>query len=421
LGLIGCVLFLSFSVLFLILGEFHWALLMLSLVSVALSYRLKTLEYPKVFHHLKTKSRLKPGGMVSIPPSRNAATLVFLLERGEFAIYHENEREWARSQVKKNWEPMPPLLLEDGFLAWSRSGLHSIDYQGQEQGLIDLNGYGVSLLIQQKQRVWMGSTRQEIHCLKGADLESESYPVSGVPFLFFEEFSHLGTSHGVIYDLSDSTPREILPRRSETLAFFPFGEKYCFLGMDHRFYLDDFQSRQLITALNQDFMLPFVRGKRCYLVDRDRRLASMDSEGGLETLREFSLSPLWYKHQEDRTILVFEKGKTVELVILDFSKEDLSVSQFEGEGYFEPLGISDTDLYFSLGSGNWFIWRFSDPKPTPQDSIPPGQVLCFDSLVLTRQGGDWLDANQQTVKISGLEPKDLNYDYQSLGILPLSL
>jgi hypothetical protein len=385
-----------------------------------MSYQMKKKEIPKVFFHFESKSRLEPGGPLSVLPSHNESTLVFLLEQGKFAIYHEAEGRWTRSKIEKPWEPMPPLLMKDRFLAWSKKGLHGISFQGKEQGLLHLKGYGVSLLIHHHQQLWLGSTRQELHLLQGPELTSQPFSVSGVPFIFFEDVSQLGTSHGVIYDLSDSTPREILPHRSETLSFFPFGDQYCFLSMDYRLYLDDYQSRRLMVSLNQDFMLPFLRGNHCYLVDRDRRLCSMDSEGKLEILREFALSPLWYKHQGDYSLLVFEKGKTVEIVLLGFDEGGITLHSFEAEGLFEPLGISDSSLYFSLGAGNWYIWQFGEPEPTAQNSIPPTQVLCFGSSLLVRQGKHWVNSGEERIEIPDLEVKDINYDYQNLGILPLS-
>ena len=97
IGVLGSVLFLSFSVLFLIFGQEHWSILALAVVCIGLSWKFSEQEGSKIYYLVDSGINLKLPESTICLPSRRGNCLVFLLKNGFFFLWKDGQELEGKS------------------------------------------------------------------------------------------------------------------------------------------------------------------------------------------------------------------------------------------------------------------------------------------------------------------------------------
>ena len=128
IGVLGSVLFLSFSVLFLIFGQEHWSILALAVVCMALSWKFSEQEGSKIYYLVDSGINLKLPESTICLPSRRGNCLVFLLKNGFFFLWKDGQELEGKSPYI--FEPVSPVLLNKGFVCWAKGRIVWFSYDG---------------------------------------------------------------------------------------------------------------------------------------------------------------------------------------------------------------------------------------------------------------------------------------------------
>ena len=89
IGVLGSVLFLSFSILFLMFGKEHWSMLISAIICMGLSWKFSEQKGSKLFYLMDSGINLKLPESTICLPSRRGNCLVFLLKNGYFFLWKE--------------------------------------------------------------------------------------------------------------------------------------------------------------------------------------------------------------------------------------------------------------------------------------------------------------------------------------------
>lgn len=245
--------------------------------------------------------------------------------------------------------------------------------------------------------------------------------VNGVPIAMDQKRAILGTSSGILYDLSEeNTLKKIREYQGEVLGFaFLSQSEWLVFDFEARvFYEKRSGERKLIAHYHRDFGYPMEIESNpgtCVFVSRNKVLCRVDCTGEITSLYKFDQAPTWFRKFGDSVVYYFEGKRSL---LFSLFLPDGNTFELANDGFFRPLGIHDHFFDFAFDQ-EWFSLDLKNGTLTQREGEAPDQLLYYKDSTLIFQDGVWLDKNHEKLPDCPLRVRDENYEYQQYGVLPV--
>ena len=419
IGVLGSVLFLSFSVLFLIFGQEHWSILALAVVCMALSWKFSEQEGSKIYYLVDSGINLKLPESTICLPSRRGNCLVFLLKNGFFFLWKDGQELEGKSPYI--FEPVSPVLLNKGFVCWAKGRIVWFSYDGDLIGDFPIKAQGLSLIDSIGESLLFGTTMNALYLWDNYESEPILTEVFGIPLTFDRERKCLFTSTGAFYDLSESRRPILLDEiKREVLGAYRLGNHAVYFDDKGQIFSKHVNGSEIfLDYYNRDYFYPHKSSQRVVYVNRDRQcciLQIKDTDVHQSSISELSAVPAWLRWFDSHLMIYEETNSSENLIKIS---ADGDVSSVPTNGLFVPLGIDEGRGVFHYSCDNvWFEWEFSDETPREVKMDCPEQILFYEGSGYKKVGENWYTLDDQLLSQLNAASHDENYSHQKIGLIP---
>ena len=397
-GVLGSILFLSFSILFLIFGQEHWSILALAIVCMGLSWKFSEQQGSKVYYLVDIGMNLKlPESSICVP-SRRGNCLVFLLKNGFFFLWKDGRELEGKSPYP--FEPLSPVLLSKGFACWAKDRVVWFNYDCELIGDFPIRKQGLSLMDSIGESLIFGTTLNTLYCWGNDESDPISFDLSGIPLTLDKKTKCVFTSSGAFYDIHEpKRPMLIEKIRREILGAYRLDNYAIYFddkGQIFTKHVND--SENFLDYYNRDFFYPQIASQKVVYINRERQcciLEIKDLEIHKSSIIDFNAVPAWLRWFGSY-LMIYEETKSGENLIKISSDGD--VSRVATEGLFVPLGIDEIREVFHYCIDNvWYEWEFCIQTPREVKMDCPEQILFYDGHGHKKVGDNWYTMDDQLV------------------------
>lgn len=417
-GILGATLFLSFAVMFLLFGKEHWHVLALSIPCVYFSWKFSAKYGSHTYFLMDLKQNLQLPLRSICEPARKGDCIVFLLEDKSFYIWNQGVIYTGQSMQK--FEPLTPLIISKGFVAWMRGFMVWFDFEGSLRGQFPIAGQGVSLLQNINDSVLVGTTDNSLFLWEAPDVSPISLQIQGIPLIIDHVESCLLTSNGCFYDLSNVREPSFLAKIDREILE---GFRFCglFVYFDDRsqiFYRSTIGEECFIDFFQRDLFYPQKVGDRIIYVNREYQCCALVVEDGefvSKVLVGLTDKVTWLRWFDSYLLAIEEESGVTNLIKIG-PMEEVNKSQVLGE--FNPLGIDEMNEVFHYSvEQEWFKWNLVEKSPSKVDEEPPQQILFFKEHAFKLKNNKWYAMNDEAVETLSAAMHDHNFSLQKAGLI----
>lgn len=420
LGVLACVLFISYTVFTLLLEREVSSMLLGSFFCIFLAYKYGDFEKTQDFYQMESGKTVSLQSKAVLGPVEFQGEVLFLLENSDLIIMNK-EGEQRTVREEKKVEPMPFRCSSHGFAYWCKDGIRFRSWDLKEQRFLELGSCGLSLLQMVGEGFIAGTTDERFLFLPSMSGKLHVEKVNGVPIAMDQKRAILGTSSGILYDLSEeNTLKKIREYQGEVLGFaFLSQSEWLVFDFEARvFYEKRSGERKLIAHYHRDFGYPMEIESNpgtCVFVSRNKVLCRVDCTGEITSLYKFDQAPTWFRKFGDSVVYYFEGKRSL---LFSLFLPDGNTFELANDGFFRPLGIHDHFFDFAFDQ-EWFSLDLKNGTLTQREGEAPDQLLYYKDSTLIFQDGVWLDKNHEKLPDCPLRVRDENYEYQQYGVLPV--
>lgn len=418
IGILGSTLFLSFAILFLLFGKEHWHLIVVSIPCILVALKYSVRAGSRIFFLMDSQVNLQLPSTCICEPSRKNACLVFLLKKSQFVIWNDGQQKLV--QWNRPFEPVPPVMLESGFVVWSKAHIDWFDYDGKHLGEFALPKQGVSLLKCIEESVLIGTTENALYRWHNPEMSPVLLNIEGIPLSIDADNGCLMTSNGCFYDLSDLSQAVLLHKIDrEILGGFRIAE--------HLIYFDDkgqiFGSRcggeeSFLDNYRRDFFYPCKVGQKVIFVNRNQQCCSLELNEDKyvsQVILQIENNPSWLRWFGSFLLIYADHKSGGKLFKIGPCGDYQSVPV---SGTFNPLGIDESaEVFHYAAADQWFQWNLNEKEPLKLEQDCPEQILFFEQFAYKRVHSTWYSMQNETINELTVDSHDGNYICQRAGVI----